>query len=176
MLADAFSQAHDELIVLARENSLHLRDLATTLTVVIAMPDCLGVAQTGDGLVVALEPDGSLLSCTQPQRGEYANETYFITGIGGGKPRFLEVFPATAGFAVVTDGLLPVASDLSTGEPHDPFFMPFFDVLQTRRVTPKTQTHLTDFLTSARVAERVDDDLTLVVATYSDSSCQPNES
>lgn len=170
MLADAFACARDELEHHAAQTGLRLRDLAATLTVVIAMPDCLGVAMTGDGLVAALEPDGSLLARTQPQRGEYANETHFLTGPQGDAPGLLEVYPAAAGFAVLTDGLLPVASDLRSGEPHAGFFRPFFDALHAGPVTSVTTAHLAEFLESPRLRERVDDDLTLVVAANTASS------
>jgi hypothetical protein len=169
MLDDAFLQARRELEFEAAASGLDLRDLSTTLTVVIAMPDCLGVAQTGDGLVVALEPDGSLIPLTRPQRGEYANETHFVTGPGGEAPRYIHVGEVAPGFAVLTDGLLPVTSDLKTGRPHAPFFQPFFSTLQQGPVTRDMQRHLEQFLESPRLRERVDDDLTLVVAVQPDS-------
>jgi Protein phosphatase 2C len=169
MLDDAFLQARRELEFEAASSGLELRNLPTTLTVVIAMPDCLGVAQTGDGLVVALEPDGSLIPLTRPQRGEYANETHFVTGPGGETPRYIHVGEVAPGFAVLTDGLLPVTSDLKTGRPHAPFFQPFFSTLKQGPATPDLRRHLEQFLESPRLRERVDDDLTLVVAVQPDS-------
>ena len=169
MLDDAFACARQELEFEAAVSGLDLRDLSTTLTVVIAMPDCLGVAQTGDGLVVALEPDGSLIPLTLPQRGEYANETHFLTGPGGGSPRYIRIGEAAPGFAVLTDGLLPVSSDLKTGRPHPPFFQPFFTTLQ-QGATPALEQHLIQFLESPRLRSRVDDDLTLVVAVRPDDT------
>jgi hypothetical protein len=168
MLDDAFLKARHELEFEAAASGLELRDLSTTLTVVIAMPDCLGVAQTGDGLVVALEPDGSLIPLTKPQRGEYANETHFLTGPGGESPRYIHVGEVAPGFAVLTDGLLPVTSDLKTGRPHAPFFQPFFSTLKQSPATPDLRRHLEQFLESPRLRERVDDDLTLVVAVQPD--------
>ncbi|MCA9877652.1 MAG: protein phosphatase 2C domain-containing protein [Thermomicrobiales bacterium] len=170
MLDDAFLQARRELEFEAAATGLELRDLSTTLTMVIAMPDCLGVAQTGDGLVVALEPDGSLIPLTLPQRGEYANETHFLTGPGGEAPRYIQIGEAAPGFAVLTDGLLPVSADLKTGRPHAPFFEPFFATLRQGSATPDLQRHLFQFLESPRLRERVDDDLTLVVAVHPDDA------
>lgn len=167
MLDDAFACARQELEFEASATGLDLRDLSTTLTVVIAMPDCLGVAQTGDGLVVALEPDGSLIPLTLPQRGEYANETHFLTGPGGGSPRYIRIGEAAPAFAVLTDGLLPVSADMKTGRPHAPFFQPFFTTLQ-QGLTPDLERHLVQFLESPRLRARVDDDLTLVVAVHPD--------
>ena len=169
MLDDAFACARQELEFEAAVSGVALRDLSTTLTVVIAMPDCLGVAQTGDGLVVALEPDGSLIPLTLPQRGEYANETHFLTGPGGGSPRYIRIGEAAPGFAVLTDGLLPVSTDLKTGRPHVPFFQPFFTTLQ-QGASPELEQHLVQFLESPRLRSRVDDDLTLVVAVHPDDS------
>ena len=169
MLDDAFAQARRELEFEAAASKRDLRDLSATLTVVIAMPDCLGVAQTGDGLVVALEPDGSLIPLTRPQRGEYANETHFLTGPGGEAPRYIHIGEAAPGFAVITDGLLPVSTDLKTGRPHAPFFQPFFKTLQQGSATPDLKRHLEQFLESPRLRQRVDDDLTLVVAIQPDA-------
>lgn len=170
MLDDAFRQARRELEFEAATTGLDLRDLSTTLTMVIAMPDCLGVAQTGDGLVVALEPDGSLIPLTQPQRGEYANETHFLTGPSGDAPRYIRIGEAAPGFAVLTDGLLPVSADLKSGRPHAPFFQPFFAALRQGSATPDLRRHLHQFLESPRLRERVDDDLTLVVAVHPDDA------
>ncbi len=57
----------------------HLRDFATTLTCLAATPEQLIVGQLGDGAVVARGADGILDTVTTLQRGEYANETYFLT-------------------------------------------------------------------------------------------------
>ena len=70
---------------------------------------------------------------------------------------------------MLTDGLLPVSTDLKTGRPHPPFFQPFFATLQ-QGATPELEQHLVQFLESPRLRSRVDDDLTLVVAIRPDGS------
>ncbi|MGH2523144.1 MAG: PP2C family serine/threonine-protein phosphatase, partial [Anaerolineales bacterium] len=78
VLAEAFSQAQRCLDQFAESESLPSRAFATTLTCVAASEAGLAVGQLGDGVAVAgLEP-GELFIAAPPQRGEYANETYFL--------------------------------------------------------------------------------------------------
>ena len=107
----------------ARWQSLAVESYATTLSLVIAMDDCTGVAQTGDGIVVVRTADGRL--CRHPLRNRACMPTRRSSyGPGGAEPGFLEMWEYGVAIAVLTDGLLPLAVDYADHTPHAPFFDP----------------------------------------------------
>jgi serine/threonine protein phosphatase PrpC len=146
---------------------LTLRDFATTLTCAVLAPGMLCVGQLGDGFAVAMDAGGRLFTAARPQRGEYANEAYFITMEQAADLVEMQVIGADiAALAVSTDGLLRLALKLPSYEPHAPFFKPLFDFAlgaASDETAPATA-QLTDFLNSPRVCARTDDDKTLVLA------------
>jgi hypothetical protein len=165
MLEHAFREVREELELFAAWRSVELETYSTTLSLVIAMDDGTGVAQTGDGIVVIRTGDGQLRPASIPQQGTYANETQFVTGPGGAKPGFLAICEYGAAIAVLTDGLLPIAVDYVDHTPHAPFFDPMLAEVATTTDIGRTSEHLAEFLASERVSSRTDDDKTLVLAT-----------
>lgn len=163
VLTEAYRQARDVIAEVAAAAGRPARDYATTLLVAVADADALHVAQTGDGAIVVRNADGGFAAATVPQNGEYANETFFVTMPDSDGPRHRATLPPAAGLALTTDGLLPIAVDLATMTPHAPFFAP---LLAHVAVVPDggVGAGLARFLTADRVAGRVDDDLTLVLA------------
>jgi hypothetical protein len=164
----AFTVVRDELGRFAEQRSLPLEALATTLTIVVIMPDCVAVAQTGDGLVAAINDAGQLTVLAKPQGGEHANETFFITGNGGATPGFAEVYTSVSAVAVLTDGLLPMAADYKDHKPYARFFGPMFDAVLQSSDGTALQSQLEAFLQSERVNSRTNDDKTLVLAIRND--------
>jgi hypothetical protein len=138
-------------------------ELATTLTVVLAWPELLGVAQVGDGAVVVRRDGAKLELLLGPEPREYVNETTFLTS-----PAFLDsaqivVAEATevTGIAVMTDGLQLLALDLAARTPHSPFFEPLFAFAGGNG---DLDGELGAFLGSESVCARTDDDKTLLLA------------
>jgi hypothetical protein len=137
-------------------------DFATTLLMCFAAGSTLAACQVGDGAIVELE-NGVVRALTLPVRGEYLNETTFVTS---------EDFMASASFAVkevhdtqsltiFTDGIQSLAMRLSDDAP----FAPFFQNIHAYACSPKANSDaLKAFLDSERVCERTDDDKTIVVA------------
>ena len=120
--------------------------------------------------------DGSLVSTVRPQRGEYANEAYFLTMPQAGEYVEIQVhdLPAQA-LAVSTDGLLRLALKLPQYEPHRPFFTPLFAFIRGLHEEDLGVQQLADFLGSERVCARTDDDKTLVLAArLPPSSSEPD--
>jgi hypothetical protein len=148
----------------ARAAGRPLRDYAATLTCVAAGDDWLVSGQLGDGLAVA-ESDGRLALAARPQRGEYANEAYFLTMPGA--LDYLEVSvcrePVHA-VAASTDGLLRLALQLPGYEPYAPFFKPLFGFVGKAARTARIEEQLVRFLDGGRVRARTDDDKTLALA------------
>jgi hypothetical protein len=165
LLLAAFEQARQALGQLSEQEQLPLRSLATTLTCVVALPGRLAVAQLGDGVVVIEDEQGELRALTQPQRGEYANETYFLIQEDALEQVQIENWEwAVRGLAVMSDGLMRLALKLPLHEPHQPFFKPLFAFAAGVDDAQEAALQLGAFLESERVCERTDDDKALVLA------------
>jgi serine/threonine protein phosphatase PrpC len=171
---ETFQNARTALEQLGEEHDEPLRSFATTLTCLVATSERLIVGQLGDGAVVAVGEDGGLKTVTTLQRGEYANETNFLTQDQAlDLIAFQMIDEQVQALAVMSDGLTRLALKRPDNEPHPPFFTPLFAFVGSsvssddpaRAVDPLIQ-----FLTSPRVCERTDDDKTLVLALRSD--CQ----
>lgn len=169
-LQHAFADARAALEQLAESESMPLRAFATTLTCAVLCADWLAVGQIGDGALVARLPDGTLLTPIAPQRGEYANEAYFLT-----MPEFAPfvaywVQPcAPIGAAVMSDGLLRLALQMPNYQPHPPFFAPLWQFAANAQDAARAHLELLAFLNSERVCARTDDDKTLVLAVRSEA-------
>jgi hypothetical protein len=142
-----------------------LRNFATTLLVAIATLNWIAVAQVGDGAVVIQYNDGTLKSLTPRQRGEYINETCFLTDEDFLSLAEYNVVSCanTQGIALLTDGLQLLTMSYPANTPHAPFFEPLFRFAGASEANPAD---LARFLASERVCSRTDDDKTLVLAVH----------
>ncbi len=166
----AFVAARARVMRLAEEEGEPLRGYATTLTCLIATAYHIVAGALGDGVVVAGEAEGDLQAVTQIQRGEYANETYFLT-----QDQALEHLQTVAIYgtfdrlAMMSDGLTRLALKLPAYQPHRPFFQPLFTFALDARegdgeAQERAEAQLRAFLTSERVCARTDDDKSLLLA------------
>jgi hypothetical protein len=173
MMNTAVAAAAEAVAAAAAGVGASLREFATTLTCAVVAGPWLATAQIGDGVLVAQDGDGETFVATRPQRGEYANEAYFLT-----MPAALDYVQAAAyqrpirALAASTDGLLRLALRLPACEPHLPFFQPLFAFARRSGVKDDDGRdglggrELVHFLDSPRVRARTDDDKTLVVAAW----------
>ena len=97
-----------------------MADYHCTLVLVAWVGDEAAAAQIGDGAAIA-ESAGTCKMLTIPQRGEYANETYFVT-----EPHFRQTIfnRETSGITAImlfTDGLQNHAVDFRNKKAHDLF-------------------------------------------------------
>lgn len=164
-LCDVLARARDALEPTDDEaaDGVVLGDRATTL-LVVRVDEVGGVietAQVGDGAVV-IRSAGELEVLAADSKGEYLNETCFLTSERWAEEARVARRPLEGvdALAALTDGLQLVALDLATGAPHVPFFAPFFSFAASDGEVAA----LEQFLGSERVAERTDDDVTLAVA------------
>jgi serine/threonine protein phosphatase PrpC len=142
------------------------RDLATTLIIVIATPKLIAAAQIGDGVAVAGDGEGKLVALTTPQRGEYINETTFLVSPNALDTAQMNLWRGkAANIALLSDGLQLLALELNQGTPHVPFFSPLFNFMANVTNETEAKEQLVAFLRSPRIADRTDDDLTLLLAT-----------
>lgn len=166
LLTNALEAAKAAVEAEAIACSMTARDLATTLILVVATPELIAAAQVGDGVAVASDREGHIVALTEPQRGEYINETIFLVS-----PNALDAVKvnlwrgATANIAVLSDGLQMLALEMANGKPHAPFFSPLFNFMAGVTDEAEAKEQLVTFLRSPRILERTDDDLTLLLAT-----------
>jgi hypothetical protein len=143
------------------------QDLATTLIILLATPQVVAVVQIGDGSAVAQDSTGNLLALTTPSRGEYINETTFLTSPDALDTAQIKLWrEKIVNIGVFTDGLQMLAQNLLMGEPHKPFFAPLFEFVSQTEDQLIAKERLVQFLSSERITQRTDDDLTLVIATF----------
>jgi hypothetical protein len=165
VLTSAFAKTHHALAMFAEAEESPRRVFATTLTCAVVTNHWLAVAQIGDGVAIAQNETGELFLTLTPQRGEYANETTFLTMEEALDHVEIEIYhqPVQA-LVLMTDGLIRLAMNVSNNTPHSPFFQPLLTF--AAQVSTNTQAHdqLTAFLSSERVCARTDDDKTLVLA------------
>lgn len=167
-----FQNARNALEQLAEEHDEPLRSFATTLTCLVATRERLVVGQLGDGAVVAIGEEGDLNTVTTLQRGEYANETNFLTQDQALDLVAIQVIDdQIQALAVMSDGLTRIALKRPNNEPHPPFFKPLFAFVESSASSndpAQANDALIEFLNSPRVCERTDDDKALVLALRSD--------
>jgi hypothetical protein len=165
-LADAFARARLAVLELAEADEALPRTFATTLTYAVVSDAVLAVGQIGDGVAVAQDEAGELFAASQPQRGEYANETFFLTAEAALDRLQVEVYPQRVpALALMTDGLIRLAFNLTTNTPHPPFFNPLLAFSARAQDLFQAETQLAAFMASDRVCARTDDDTTLILAT-----------
>lgn len=165
VFAAAYAAARQAIVDRAAQAGVPARAFATTLLCAALSADLLAVAQLGDGVAVAASIPGEWFVAAAPQRGEYANETYFLV-----QPHALSQVAVTVyaepieALAVMTDGLLRLVLDVQTTTPHAPFFNPLVAFANGAPYAEQASGQLADFLNSDRVSARTDDDKTLVLA------------
>lgn len=148
----------------ARE--VEVRELATTLILVVATPALVAVAQVGDGAAVVEDNQGNLIALTSPDNGEYANQTTFLISREAADTAQMNVWRGELShLAIFSDGLQRLALKLPEGTPHKPFFSPLFQFAMAATDEESAKEQLMDFLRHGRIAERTDDDLTILLAT-----------
>jgi hypothetical protein len=169
VLREGATLAHQRLIETATERGCTMRDLACTLLAVIVAPVGGAALQIGDGAIVIGAEALSWRTVFWPQKGEYANTTFFLTDEKSVSRAQTANLPGeTLDVAMFTDGLEPLALQFSAQKAHEPFFRTAFAPLHAC-VTPgeskALSQSLAQMLTSPGARARTDDDTTLVLAT-----------
>ena len=159
-LSAAFERAQKTVAALAESEQGDPGDYATTLLSVVWTKHGLVAAQTGDGAILA---DGELV--IEPDRGEYVNETRFITSPAW-QPTVRSIDGRIERLAMMTDGLQDLALEFGCTQPrpHAPFFDPLFRWLAEQADEEPASSRLESFLGSERIGERTHDDVTLLLA------------
>ena len=173
LVANALKTAQMAVEAEAFSRQVNVRDLATTLILVVATPELVAAVQVGDGAAVLGDSQEHIVALTVPQSGEYINETTFLVSPDAVETAQVTVWHGTTAYiALFSDGLQALALKMPEGTPHAPFFSPLFRFVEGTTDKTKAQEQLVTFLRSPRVTERTDDDLTLLLATFSSKEIQ----
>ena len=151
----------------AQRGGYSIEDLACTLLVVIATPNWVAAMQIGDGFIVVRPEQEEPQLLFSPDKGEYINETTFVTSanaldrmrvcVHSGKQEFI---------CASTDGLERLAIRMSDNTPFAPFFQPLEEYMQELGNPEQEDEYLMKFLDSDRLNARTDDDKTLLLCLY----------
>jgi hypothetical protein len=153
---------------IADAHGCSLRDLACTLSAAVCRRDATDVVQLGDSLVAGrVGDDKHFTTLTEPQNGEYANSTYFVTGAADEDRLYVDqLVGRPTQVALMTDGVHRFAYDAAVKTVHTPLLKQLFKTIESanRGAEDRLNQGLMNWLTSPKVQIRSDDDLTLVLA------------
>jgi len=169
VLREGASLARQRILEAAADRKLAPRDLACTLLAVIVAPMGAAALQIGDGVIVVGDKPLSWRWVFWPQKGEYANTTYFLSDEQALARAEVQVLDdGVLDVALMSDGLEQLAVHFASRKAHDPFFRPVFAPLHAEREdgeSARLSQGLGALLASPPVRQRTDDDATLVIAT-----------
>ncbi|MEO7860067.1 MAG: PP2C family serine/threonine-protein phosphatase [Nitrospirales bacterium] len=169
LLQEAAVQAREAVVSEAIKQELEPRSFASTLLVLMLVPEGGAALQIGDGVIVVSDGGNGWSWVFWPQRGEYANTTYFLTDDDAIERIQVETFSgAISDIALMSDGLEPLALHYASKAVHDPFFNGMFRPLHQSDGHAEIihlSVSLERFLSSDQVGSRTDDDVSVILAT-----------
>ena len=148
----------------SRSLGLTLGDLSTTLAVAVLGPSASVVAQVGDGIVVC-EVAGKPAVRIPEEKGEYANETVFVTSSEALRTQLRHEYleGGVERFALSTDGLRYKLLNIHEGgSAFVPFYTSMWRRLETSLVPKETLANFLDNLD-----DQTGDDKTLIIGARS---------
>lgn len=154
----------------AEAGGANVRDYATTLLVAVLGPAECAFLQVGDGVIVirGVESEDEYSAVFWPDRGQYANETFFLTDeIATDRFMFERRAGEIAEVALVTDGIQPLVLNYVERLVHSPFFSRTFGFLASEEpgFRETVSDLLSEALASPAFAERHDDDKGIAIAS-----------
>lgn len=161
-------EINDAIDKLAGVSSSSRDDFATTLTAAIVSETGATFIQIGDcACVVQLAGSEKWIVPIWPMKGEYANQTYFLTREPEPRLKFAYQPGAIARVVAFTDGLENLVLNSTLREPHYPFFdaivLPLLGTGPMGR-DRALSVQLLEYLDGPDICRKSDDDKTLVVA------------
>ena len=144
-IEQALEGARAQMISRAENLGLPLRELACTVVGVVLFKDGGWLFHIGDGMAVVELNDSIKLSL--PENGEYANETYFITGEDWRSHlRTASFSGAIRCISLMSDGAMPFAVNRGKTGMFGPFIEPIRAYLATVDETEGSQALLSTLL------------------------------
>lgn len=173
LLEGAFDAARLGLLDLAAANDAEPADFLATLVGAVAHP-LLGatIFHIGDGAASLFDPSGGELHTSQPENGEYLNQTYFLVEDHWKQHlRINTILQQLGEIFIMTDGVTDLGYVRSgrTLAPEERFFRPLSAFLDGRS-REAGEAALVRTLDSDAARERVDDDKTVIWMRLLDSA------
>jgi serine/threonine protein phosphatase PrpC len=148
----------------ATQNGYGLETLACTLLGFVATPRWIAAMQIGDGFMVVSTPTQRHQLMFAPDKGEFANQTTFVTSSSAHQDLQVRVLPETPQFiCAATDAFERLAMHLPQWEPSPAFFNPLEEYLDETPVPEQDDAYIMSFLKSEYLNKQTDDDKTLLL-------------
>lgn len=138
-------------------------DFAATMLVLMVTPHGYKALQIGDGFMI-IQSQGNIERIGVPQKGEYINETVFVTDDVVRPALYSSDIPIQF-WALSSDGLETVAIERE-GAPHAAFFQPFWSYLATQPCGSAADEEIYQFLISEPLRARAHDDVSLAIGYW----------
>lgn len=173
--AEAFKSKIEQMVAAARANlealaqteNRPLGDYSATLVGAVTSAEQGYFFHIGDGLAIAqcaAPENGNIISL--PENGEYANETYFITGSEWAE--HLRITPIGSKInllALMSDGAMPFVMSKGNADFYRPFIDPVANYLETVSETDGSKA-LEGTLSDVRTHQITSDDKALLIALW----------
>jgi hypothetical protein len=164
IVVDAVASARGALEARASAENTAFADYSCTLVGLLAHADGGFFFHIGDGLGVARGADAADCALSLPENGEYANETYFVTGEAWQEHlRVAQVPHAVACAVLMSDGAMPFVMAKGNGALYAPFMDPVERFLSTAS-EDEGSAALLGTLADPRTYRITSDDKTLLIA------------
>ena len=158
-------ELRDLLARAASTREVARRQFAATLVMLTIKDNQLLALQIGDSALVARRA-GIWEAICWPENGEFASSTYFVTDDPAVRLRTARLPLDYDAFALFSDGIESLALEHATVQPHPRFFDPMIRPIDRSPETGKLKQlslALGQYLDSAAVCDRTDDDKTFVL-------------
>lgn len=160
------AQGHKDFSEPARLSAYH-----ATLMLAVVSESHLLAGNIGDGWLIVRGRDGTARAVAPPARGEYCNETFFLTSEHAIEDAVCETVSTADidAIALLSDGPSWFAIDLEARQPSQALFDKLFQFAADRSVVvARKEEELAEFLASEPVCRKTDDDKTLVLAVLTE--------
>ena len=154
----------------ARAEGHALRDYSSTLLAAIVGTEAAAFLQIGDGAIVTSDRlSTGWAYLFWPQHGAFANTTNFVTATDAARRLDFDLSRRRIDeVALFTDGIENLVLHHASRSVHAPFFDDIFKPVRESKakgLDPGLSASLKHYLARAQLAERTDDDKTLILAT-----------
>jgi serine/threonine protein phosphatase PrpC len=157
----------NELQQQAIQNGYELETLACTLLAFVATPYWFAAMQIGDGFMVISTPSQAYELIFTPDKGEFVNQTTFVTSSNAHSDLQTKVISETPQFiCAATDAFERLAMRLPQWEPYPEFFKPLEEYLNETPIPEQNDDYIMKFLESEYLNKQTDDDKTLLLCRF----------
>src|SRR5262245_51033592 len=146
-----------------------VRDYACTMLFALVGVEAAVFLQIGDGVIVINDQDARWSEVFWPERGEFANTTFFVTDHAAADHlKFEQRRGSIDEIALLSDGIEPLVLHYASRAVYAPFFDRMFGPVRRSKAVGEDLSlsqELESYLSTPAILERTDDDKTLVLAT-----------